>query len=162
MENAINNFNLKRYIGEGLSAKERKWHQVAALPAWFQAGLSRITAKYIDKGDYIEVRNSGIKKNGRRKTQIGKAITSDRKNVLLVKFYLLSPYAEYIVEFVDQKYKYAIVGSSGKKYLWILTRDLEIMKDRRDELIAIAKRKGYDVSRLELSTLGEKGYFKKG
>lgn len=139
--------DLDKYIGTGLTKREKTWHQVAAFPAWFQRGLSKITAEYTMMDGYIEVKNSGTRANGKRKIQIGKAFASDKKNVLLVQFFWLQPKADYIIEFVDENYKYAIVGSTRKNYLWILARD-KVTPTIYKELVEIANRKGYDVKRL--------------
>lgn len=140
--------NLDRYIGTGLTKREKTWHQVAAFPAWFQRGLSKVTAEYTMMDGYIEVKNAGTRSDGTRKIQIGKAFPSDKKNILLVQFFWLQPKADYIIEFVDRNYQYAIVGSSSKRYLWILAR-AEVTPAIYQQLVNIAKRKGYDVQGLE-------------
>ena len=147
------NIDLAKYIGVGKPTKDRKWHQVAAFPAWFQKDvqghqLQDVTAVYTQRKGYVEVKNSGKLIDGKRKVQLGKAFPSDKPNVLKVKFFPLQPGADYIIEFVDKKYKYAIVGSSSKAYLWILARG-RVTPMIRDQLTQIAKRKGYDVGRLE-------------
>jgi lipocalin len=144
----VQSINLDNYIGTGLNKREKVWHQVAAFPAWFQRGLSKVTAEYTMMDGYIEVKNAGTRSDGTRKIQMGKAFPSDKKNTLLVQFFWLQPKADYIIEFVDQNYQYAIVGSSSKRYLWILARG-EVTPSIYQELVSIANRKGYDVQRLE-------------
>ena len=145
--------DLDKYIGEGKSEEKRTWKQVAAFPAWFQKDergkpLQKVTATYTKKKGFVEVKNSGVESNGEKETKIGKATTTSKPNVLKVKFSPIQPGADYIIEFVDVDYKYAIVGSTGKAYLWILARG-RVTQDIYDQLISIAKRKGYEVDRLE-------------
>lgn len=140
--------DLSRYLG--------KWFEAAALPAWFERGATRVTARYTQRDDHVEVLNTSYA-GGRFKSSItGSAITSDKPNVLRVgfpAFKSLSPMnvvarADYVIEFVDTGYKYAVVGSNGKRYIWILARQLPVPLAIYDFLVAKAKAKGYDVSRL--------------
>lgn len=130
--------DLSRYLG--------KWFQVAAFPAWFQKNCKNITATYTDREGYIEVKNT-CRSKGRVKKQIGKAFLTDKDNVLKVQFF--PPFkANYIIEFVDENYEYAIVGSGSKSYLWFLARQLPVPQDIYEQMLTIAKRRKYDVSRL--------------
>jgi len=130
--------DLEKYIGI--------WHQLAAFPAWFQRGCSDVTATYKKVKDYISVFNACYYKNNIKSTAFGKAIPYS-KNVLKVSFFPLVS-ADYIIEFVDKNYQYAVVGSTEKKYLWILSRKKKVPAIIYNELVGMAKRKGYDVSRL--------------
>ena len=130
--------DLDRYVG--------LWHQVASFPAWFQQGCSDVTAMYKKVKDYISVFNSCNTKLGTKSSAFGRAYPST-KNSLKVSFFPLVS-ADYIIEFVDTGYNYAVVGSQEKKYLWILSRKRAIKPAIYDELVSIAKKKGYDVSRL--------------
>lgn len=146
--------DLDKYVGVGKPVKERTWHQVAAFPTWFQRDLlgrpfKNVTAVYTPMEGYIEVKNAGTTASGKRKVQKGKAFITEKKNVLAVQFSLLQPrIPNYIIEFVDENYEHAIVGSPNKQYMWILTRG-EMTPTIFQELLKIAKRRGYDISRLE-------------
>jgi len=137
--------DLNRYVGSG---KDRTWHQVAAFPSWFQRGCEKVSATYTKKEGFVEVRNKCTNKENESKEQLGKATTTDKENVLGVKFFPLQPKADYIIEFVDDNYNFAVVGSSKKNYLWILARD-KVTPSIKKQLVAIAKKKGYNTSRLE-------------
>lgn len=132
-------FDLARYAG--------KWFQIRAFQTWFQKDLTNVTATYTIKDTYIEVKNTGRK--GKEKSEIiGKAFSTDKPNMLKVQFYW--PFkADYIIEFVDKDYQYAIVGSNKKNYLWILARKKPVSPAILDELIGIARKQGYDTSKLQ-------------
>ena len=49
---------------------------------------------------------------------------------------------------IDANYKYALVGSGGADYLWILSRTPTLAGDAKSELLAEAKRRGYDTDKL--------------
>jgi len=139
------NVDLREYDG--------KWYEVASLPAWFQRGCENTTAEYTIKDDYVEVLNT-CEKGGKIKERKGKAFETTKENVLKVQFFPLIK-SDYIIEFVDQNYNYAIVGSSNKRYLWILSRHSCIDYEDINYLVKIAKEKGYDVSRLNFQNLDE-------
>jgi len=135
----VDQVNLSKYLGI--------WYEIASFPSWFQKGCTNTTAEYKMEQDHVQVKNS-CDVNEKRKTRLAKAFTTDVDNILKVQFYPLIK-ADYVIEFVDEKYNHAIVGSNNKKYLWILSRKKTINEDVYEELIDIAKKKGYDVSRLE-------------
>ena len=66
---------------------------------------------------------------------------------LRVSFFLFF-YSDYRVLMLDNDYQYALVGSRGSDYLWILSRTPEIEDDVRDRIVDEAKRRGYNTSRL--------------
>lgn len=126
-----------------------KWNEIASFPAWFQRGCSGATARYTEMPKFIGVVNTCINKDGKKRSIHGKAFTTGEENKLKVQFF--PPFkSDYIIEYVDTEYKHAIVGSTSKKYLWILARDKNIDPEIYRKLVSIAKRKGYDVDRLEL------------
>jgi len=131
--------NLEKYIGE-------KWYEIASFPAWFEKGCSDTQAQYTDKGKYIEVKNTCIKK-GKLSERIGKAFKTEKENTLKVQFFPLIK-APYKIEFVDTEYNHAVVGS-GKNYLWLLSRKKDISDAEYTELTEIAKEKGYDITKLK-------------
>jgi apolipoprotein D and lipocalin family protein len=135
------NIDLKRYLG--------KWYEIDSFPAWFQRGCLESTAFYSqEKSGKIGVKNTCKQKNGTKKIATGSAVITEKPNILKVQFFPLIK-ADYIIEFLDMDYKYVIVGSTGKNYLWILSRvknpDKEIVK----ELVSIVERKGYDINKLK-------------
>lgn len=105
-----------------------------------------MTATYKKVNDYISVLNSCTLFNTLKSSASGRAYPST-KDTLKVSFFPLVS-ADYIIEFVDTGYNYAVVGSQQKKYLWILSRKKTIKPSVYQKLVGMAKRKGYDVSRL--------------
>lgn len=132
--------SLKRYAG--------KWNEIASFPAWFQRDCVGATAEYTEMPTFIGVVNTCTTRKGKTRNIKGKAFTTDENNVLNVQFF--PPFkSDYIIEYVDTEYKHAIVGSTGKNYLWILSREKPVANDVYEKLVSIARKKGYDVSRLE-------------
>ena len=94
----------------------------------------------------IKVVNSGIK-DGKPKTAIGKGKTTDTPGLLRVSFF--GPfYADYRVMLIDKDYSRALVGSGSADYLWILSRTPGLPETAKAELLAEARRRGYDTDKL--------------
>ena len=56
--------------------------------------------------------------------------------------------ADYWILYLDEAYKYALVGGPSRDYLWILTRNPKIEKKKYEELVKRAKEMGFDVDQL--------------
>ena len=131
--------DLERYLGE--------WYEIARFDHSFERGIEQAKAVYTQNEDgTIKVENSGIK-NGKPKTAIGKGKRTDTPALLRVSFF--GPfYADYRVMMIDEGYTYALVGSGGANYLWILSRTSVLPDPEKGELVAEAKRRGYDTDKL--------------
>ena len=131
--------NLSRYLGE--------WYEIARFDHSFERGVEQAKANYTQNADgTIKVVNSGIK-NGKPKTAIGKGKTTDTPGLLRVSFF--GPfYADYRVMMVDKDYTRALVGSGSDDYLWILSRTSALSETAKSELLAEARRRGYDTGKL--------------
>ena len=167
--------SLKRASPVDLKKYGGKWFEVASFPAWFSKDCVSVEAEYTEKERFIEVKNSCETEKvteehvcsgeGERqvcmidrkpvvRVKVGKAFKTPMDNVLKVQFTF--PFrADYEIIFVDTGYKYAVVGSSGKRYLWILARDVPVKGKIFQFLSDEAVRAGYDVetisSRLKIT-----------
>ena len=131
--------DLNRYLGE--------WYEIARFDHSFERGVEQAKANYTQNADgTIKVVNSGIK-DSKPKTSIGKGKTTDTPGLLRVSFF--GPfYADYRVMMIDEDYTYALVGSGGADYLWILSRTPGLPETAKSELLSEAKRRGYDTGKL--------------
>ena len=131
--------DLNRYLGE--------WYEIARFDHSFERGIEQAKANYtLNEDGTIKVVNSGVKA-GKPKTAIGKGKRTDTPALLRVSFF--GPfYADYRVMKIDTDYTYALVGSGGADYLWMLSRTPKLADDAKSELIADAKRRGYDTDKL--------------
>ena len=142
IEDSIPEFQLSRYLG--------KWYEIARFDHSFERGMTNVIAEYSLRPDgMVRVLNSGWK-NGKKKVAEGKARQPDplgEPSKLEVSFFWFF-YSDYNVLMLDNDYQYALVGSSGPGYLWILARTPEIPDDVREAMLDEAVKLGYDVSRL--------------
>jgi len=131
--------DLNRYLGE--------WYEIARFDHSFERGIEQAKANYtLNEDGTIKVVNSGIK-DGKAKTAIGKGKLTDTPALVRVSFF--GPfYADYRVMKIDAGYTYALVGSGGADYLWILSRTPTLAGDAKSELLAEARRRGYDTDKL--------------
>jgi lipocalin len=142
-------FDLKKYLG--------RWYEVARLPAWFEKGMTNVTATYSLKGNgKVKVENAGLK-NGKNKVAIGKAkIAGDSSQGYLKVAFFLSFYADYIIIDLDTaNYQWAMVASSYD-YLWILSREPVLDKAILDNLVEKAKKMGFDTTKLYYTPQSQK------
>ena len=131
--------DLNRYLGE--------WYEIARFDHSFERGIEQAKAVYTLNDDgTINVVNSGLK-DGKPKKAVGKGKRTDTPALLRVSFF--GPfYADYRVMMIDADYTYALVGSSGAEYLWILSRTPMLADDAKSALLLEARRRGYDTSKL--------------
>lgn len=138
----ISHFDLNRYLG--------KWYEIARFNHRFERGLEGVTAEYsIEKDGKIRVLNCGHKGsvNGEKKCTVGKAHPSSQTGQLRVAFFLFF-YSDYNILELEPSYQWALVGSSTDKYLWILSRTPHLPKETLDSILAKARQRGYDTSKL--------------
>ena len=138
----VSSLDLDRYLGT--------WYEIARFDHSFERGVEEAKAVYtLNKDGTVKVVNSGIK-NGKPKTAVGKGKRTDEPGLLRVSFF--GPfYADYRVLMIDADYSYALVGSGGADYLWILSRTTSLPDGVKSAILAEATRRGYDTSKLILT-----------
>lgn len=144
----IKRFDPTQYVGT--------WYEIARLDNTFEKGLEQVTANYsIEPDGTLKVINRGFspEKNDWSEA-IGKAKFVDPANAdgsrtgrLKVSFF--GPfYGDYNILEVDQPYyNYALV-SSGRDYLWILSRTPQLTYPIKQHLMAKAKELGFATDQL--------------
>lgn len=142
---AVADVEITRYLGV--------WHEIARLPHKFEKDLVGVTATYTlkPKGE-IEVLNQGYKGTlgGKKKTAKGRARIPDPKQagMLKVSFFWFF-WADYKIIALDKEnYSYALVTSSTKNYLWLLSRTPQLPDSVYNRLIGFAGDNGFDLSKL--------------
>ncbi|HXV64443.1 MAG TPA: lipocalin family protein [Vicinamibacteria bacterium] len=145
----VPHLDLERYQG--------KWYEVARLPNRFQRDCVGATAEYSLSADgKVSVLNTCYTEDGSLRTIRGSAKPLDETNArLVVRFeglffklfsWLIKP--NYWVIELDSEYRYAVVGTPDRKYLWVLSRDPEMAEERYRELIDRVAAQGFDVERI--------------
>lgn len=114
------------------------WYEIARFEHRFEKGCKNVTATYElreDKQIKVINRCTDIKSN-KSKEAIGVAYATDTTNSKLKVSFFRPFYGDYWIIDLDKEYKYALVGSPDRKYLWILSRSKTIDKKRKAKLLA--------------------------
>lgn len=144
----VRTLDLQRYSG--------RWYEIAHLPMYFQRRcLDAVIATYTpNPDDSIHVHNTCRTADGMKSVDGVARITPGQPAVINVRFapawltWLPQVWAEYWVIEVDAGYRWAVVGSPSRKYLWILSRRPEMPHLLFDALKQRARQRGYAVDKL--------------
>jgi apolipoprotein D and lipocalin family protein len=142
--------NLDRYVG--------KWYEIAKYPNRFQKKcVGNTTAIYTKKADgRLEVLNSCRTGKGETDEAKGEAKIVDKNTNarLKVRFapgflsFLPFVWGDYWVIDLEPDYKYAVVGTPSRDYLWILSRTPELDENTYQGILNRVKEQGFDPARL--------------
>lgn len=76
------------------------------------------------------------------------AYSVDETNSKLKVSFFRPFYGDYWILDLDDDYKYAIIGTPSKEYLWILSRDKTISDEVLNKLLEKISNMGFDKSKL--------------
>lgn len=136
--------DLQRYAGT--------WYEVARLPNRFEKDCARnITATYkVVPDNRIDVLNQCVKQDGSVLSARGLARSSDGSTSRLeVRFapawlgFLPLVWGDYWVLALDPDYRWSLVGSPDRDYLWILSRTPQLPDAQVQPLLERAKALGF-------------------
>jgi apolipoprotein D and lipocalin family protein len=150
----VQDFRLEPYLGT--------WHEIAAIPAWFQRDCARdAMAEYRPAAEpgQIAVVNSCRRADGTLVQAQGRARFTgpEREGRLEVTFIRLLGYwvwpiaGAYDVVALDPGYRWSLVGHPSRDYAWILAREPRLddaVLDKLKKRLAAAR---YDPCRLVLT-----------
>ena len=139
---SVRNFDSKRYLGP--------WYEIARLPHRFERDLDFVSAHYSEQGDgTIRVVNRG-QRDGKEREAVGKAHFKGASDVGELRVSFFGPfYGDYRIVELAPDYSSAIVTSSTKNYLWILSRTPQLSQKTLEKYLAQIREWGFDVSALE-------------
>jgi lipocalin len=141
----VDEFDIERYAGV--------WYEIARFPHSFEKDLVGVTATYTLRDDgKIGVLNQGYRNtfDGKLKKTRATGLIPDPNQPARLKVYFFPFFgAEYNVMALGEDYRYALVGSSTPNFLWILSRSPKLDAELYGMLVEEARRRGYDVGRLQ-------------
>jgi apolipoprotein D and lipocalin family protein len=150
---------LPTVAGLDLSRYAGTWHEIARLPAPFEAPCAeQPSAHYTLRDDGVEVLNRCLGRNGRERSSRGLArVVPDSGNAKLkVTFapswlhWLPMAWADYWVLHVDDAYQVALVGQPSRSHLWVLSRRRQLPPQQLTALTQFAASLGFPVERLRI------------
>ncbi len=139
--------DINKYLG--------KWYEIASLPVSQQKGCNCTTAEYslIDSSTIL-VKNTCRKDSitGEIDDVEGKAFVVPGSNNAKLSVQFFWPFrGDYWILHLDKDYQYALVGVPSRKYFWILSRTPDMDEKLRNELLDLAKSKGFDISKAQIT-----------
>ncbi|MGE3277493.1 MAG: lipocalin family protein [Vicinamibacterales bacterium] len=148
--------DLERYAGT--------WYEIARFPNRFQDQCAGdVTATYAPRPDgRLDVINRCRTTAGETDEARGVArvVKGSQNAKLEVRFapgflsFLPFVWGDYWVLGLDEEYRWAVVGSPDRDYLWVLARTPSVDEAIFDGAVDVARREGFDVSRLERTPQG--------
>ena len=146
----VSNVDLQKYSGV--------WYEIARLPNKFQKDCAGdVSAEYIPKGDGTLKVVNRCREEGKTELKDAEGVARVAEEgkgsnaVLEVRFapailsFLDSVWGDYRILALDDKYRYALVGSNDRKYLWVLSRTRTLDDAVYERLLRIAAEQGYAV-----------------
>lgn len=143
----VDSVDLERYQG--------RWYEIARLPNSFQDHCrGEVTADYTVRDDgRVRVENRCRTEGGGvdRAVGVARQPDSDRPAALEVRFapawlgWLPAVWGDYQIIALDADYRWSMVGSPSREYLWILAREPELDERRVRSLLVLAERQGFPV-----------------
>lgn len=138
----VSGFEAEKYMGH--------WYEVARYPHSFERDLHNVTAFYkLDQDGRILVENRGFTPNGKLKVAKGFAFQPEQGIGILRISFFRPFYGEYKIIFLERDYSAAIVTSSSKDYLWILSRNPETSDAKKQAYTDFIRRFGFSVEKLQ-------------
>ena len=136
-----------------LSRYQGTWYELARLPMFFQRNCAQSEAHYALQGDgTVAVRNRCQTLQGEWQEASGQAFAQQagQTDKLWVRFdnwfSRLFPdltRGDYWVLYLDDDYRVALVGNPDRQYLWLLSRTPQVSAKTREQLLNIARERGY-------------------
>ncbi|MGE4461221.1 MAG: lipocalin family protein [Arcobacter sp.] len=138
----VQKVELNKYLGT--------WYEIARFEHFFERDCKNVTANYsmIDV-ETIKVINRCTKiQTNEKKEAIGRAYAIDETNSKLKVSFFRPFYGDYWVLMLDENYKYAVVGTPSREYLWILARDSKLDEKIKNEILQKLPSLEFDSSKL--------------
>jgi len=136
--------DLEKYAG--------KWYEIASFPASFQKGCHCTTAEYIlTTKRYIRVINHCRRNSvdGKASGITGRAYPVEGSHNTRLRVQFFWPFrGDYNIEMLAPDYSWAVV-TSGRKYLWILSRTPQMEEGLFGEITTRLSEQGYDLAPLQ-------------
>lgn len=136
---------IERYVGT--------WYEQGHLEMRQQKGCHGTTATYGVRDDgalsVINRCHDGSWDGEVKEAEAKAWIADPEQSMAKLKVQFFWPFrGDYWIVDLDESYQWAIVGTPGRDYLWLLTREPIVPQDDYDMLVARARAKGYPVEDL--------------
>ncbi|GGD42911.1 membrane protein [Malaciobacter pacificus] len=134
--------DINKYLG--------KWYEVARYEHFFEKGCKNVTATYSlrEDGDINVINRCTKIKTGEKTQANGIAYATNDENTKLKVSFFRPFWGDYWVLMLDEDYKYAVVGTPSREYLWILSRSSTISEELKTEILSKLPSLGFVTNKL--------------
>lgn len=138
----VQKVELNKYLGS--------WYEIARYEHFFEKDCKNVTANYsMMNEETIKVINRCTKiQTNEKKEATGRAYAIDESNSKLKVSFFRPFYGDYWVLMLDENYKYAVVGTPSREYLWILARTSKLDEKIKNEILQKLPTLGFETSKL--------------
>ena len=138
----VQKVEIDRYLGT--------WYEIARYEHFFEKDCKNVTANYsMMNEETIKVINRCTKiQTNEKKEAMGRAYAIDESNSKLKVSFFRPFYGDYWVLMLDENYKYAVVGTPSREYLWILARTSKLDEKIKNEILQKLPTLGFETSKL--------------
>jgi apolipoprotein D and lipocalin family protein len=135
--------------GVDLERFQGQWFEIAKLPRIAETNCTRTTAFYTLRDNGLDIENQCHVDtlDGPLRKQAMRATVAESTSQLSLTVSGFT--GDYWILEVGEHYEYAMIGVPSRDYLWILSRTPTMDKALLSSLVAHAKDKKFDTSRLE-------------
>ncbi|PLY09682.1 MAG: hypothetical protein C0625_00330 [Arcobacter sp.] len=136
--NTVQKIDINKYLGT--------WYEIARYEHSFEKDCKNVSANYsLKKDNEIKVINQCTNmKTNKTKKAIGSAYSIDETNSKLKVSFFWPFYGDYWILDIDENYTYALIGEPSRKYFWILSREKQLDKNLKKEILNKLPNYGYD------------------
>jgi len=132
---------LSRYMGT--------WYEIARYPNFFQKDCRKSSASYSLREDgRVTVVNRCRRDSGKEEAHATAKVVDSTTNAKLKVSFFWPFYGDYWILALDEQYRYAVVGTPDRKYLWILSRTPEMEESLYNNLLLKIQEQGFEPNRL--------------
>ena len=138
----VEKVDLQKYLGT--------WYEIARFEHFFEKDCKNVTANYSMMDEKtIKVINKCTKITTKEsKEATGRAYSVDESNSKLKVSFFRPFWGDYWVLMLDENYKYAVVGTPSREYLWILARNSTLDTKIKNEILKKLPPLGFDTNKL--------------
>jgi apolipoprotein D and lipocalin family protein len=136
------NFDTQKYMG--------LWYQIASIPQFYDMGCVRSTALYSLLQDNVNVFNTCYQTNGSTNITGSAYAPNLTSPASLIVTFTMTPVVSvpnYLIH--ETNYEYAIVGSSSRLSLYILSREKSMTTYEYNYIMEKVKKLGYNLSKIK-------------
>ena len=137
--------DLERFMGD--------WYVIANIPTFIEAGAHNAVESYAlnDDGTIDTTFTFNADSfDGEQKHYNPRGFVRDNKSNAEWGMQFIWPFkAEFLIVYLDEDYSRTIIGRSKRDYVWIMAREPALAEDEYEEMLAVLREEGYDISRIE-------------